>query len=213
MSQYLGFFLVPVLGVFIDVVGQRITVMMVCGAGMLLSMCLAAWGPSVGGTAASFGVYAFAASLGPTVIIDSIRTTMWYQEVFGSGYAIKNAINNSMNIIIRIITGVIQDEDNNSYDRVVVVYVFLSAGSVLVGLVMLTWSYFDVILGRLQWTRKERLQKGHLINKRKEEFEEDANAARNRQLSLCLFCATILLILGAWTAYFWGVATGNNKSK
>lgn len=211
MSQYLGFFLVPVLGVFIDVVGQRITVMMVCGAGMLLSMCLAAWGPSVGGTAASFGVYAFAASLGPTVIIDSIRTTMWYQEVFGSGYAIKNAINNSMNIIIRIITGLIQDQDNNSYDRVVVVYVFLSAGSVLVGLVMLTWSYFDVILGRLQWTRKQRLQKGHLINKRKEGFEEDANAARNRQLSLCLFCATILLILGAWTAYFWGVATGNNK--
>lgn len=47
-------------------------------------MCLAAWGPSVGGTAASFGVYAFALSLGPTVIIDSIRTSMWHQEVFGS---------------------------------------------------------------------------------------------------------------------------------
>lgn len=211
MSQYLGFFLVPFLGVFIDVFGQRITVMMVCGTGMLLSMCLAAWGPSIGGTSASFGVYAFAASLGPTVIIDSIRTTMWYQEVFGSGYAIKNAINNSMNIIIRIITGVIQDQDNNSYDRVVIVYVFLSAGSVLVGLVMLGWSFFDVILGRLQWTRKKRLQNGHLINTRKEEFEQDFNAARNRKLSLGLFCATILLILGAWAAYFWGVATGNNK--
>lgn len=47
-------------------------------------VCLAAWGPTVGGTAASFGVYAFALSLGPTVIIDSIRTSMWYQEVFGS---------------------------------------------------------------------------------------------------------------------------------
>ncbi len=211
MSQYLGFFLVPFLGVFIDVFGQRITIMMVCGAGMLLSMCLAAWGPSIGGTAASFGVYAFAASLGPTVIIDSIRTTMWYQEVFGSGYAIKNAINNAMNIIIRIITGVIQDQDNNSYDRVVIVYVFLSAGSVVVGLVMLIWSNFDIILGRLQWTRKTRMQKGHLINERKEEFEQDANAARNRTLSLSLFCATILLILGAWAAYFWGVATGNNK--
>lgn len=48
------------------------------------TVCLAAWGPSVGGTAASFGVYAFSLSLGPTSIIDSIRTSMWHQEVFGS---------------------------------------------------------------------------------------------------------------------------------
>lgn len=48
------------------------------------TVCLAAWGPTISGTAASFGVYAFALSLGPTVIIDSIRTSMWYQEVFGS---------------------------------------------------------------------------------------------------------------------------------
>ncbi|OAA70635.1 MFS transporter [Cordyceps fumosorosea ARSEF 2679] len=211
MSQYLGFFFVPLLGVFIDVLGNRISIMVVCGTCMLLSMCLAAWGPTVRGTAASFGVYAFASSLGPTVIIDSIRTTMWYQEVFGSGYAIKNAINNSMNIIIRIITGVIQDRDNNSYDRVVVVYVFLSVGSVAVALVLLVWSRFDVILGRLQWTRKQRLAKGHLINERKDKFEHDENAERNRQVSLCCFGATIALILGAWAAYFWGVATGNNR--
>jgi hypothetical protein len=211
MTQYLGFFLVPVLGVFVDVFGHRITVLMVCGAGMLLSMCLAAWGPSVQGTAASFGVYAFASSLGPTVIIDSIRTSMWYQEVFGSGYAIKIAINNSMSIIIRIVTGVLQDRDNNSYDRVVVVYVFLSAGSVVVGLVMLVWGHFDIILGRLQWTRKQRLARGHLINRRKQDFENDEHAGRNRAVSLSCFGAVIVLILGAWAAYFWGVATGHNE--
>ena len=65
------------------------------------------WGPTIGGTAASFGIYAFAFSFGPTVIIDGIRTSMWYQEVFGSGYAIKITVNNSMNIIVRIITSVI----------------------------------------------------------------------------------------------------------
>lgn len=210
MSQYLGFFLVPVLGIVIDIFGHRISIMVVCGVGMLLSMCLAAWGPTFQGTAASFGVYAFASSLGPTVIIDSIRTTMWYQEVFGSGYAIKNAINNSMNIIIRIVTGVIQDQDHNSYDRVVIVYVFLSAGSVVVGLIMLIWSYFDIILGRLQWTRKRRLAKGHTINERKEEFENDEHSERNRMVSMSCFGAVIVMILGAWAAYFWGVATGNN---
>lgn len=211
LSQYMGFFLVPVLGVFIDMFGQRVSIMALCGSGMLVAMCLAAWGPTIGGTAAAFGVYAFASSLGPTAIIDSIRTTMWYQEVFGSGYAIKNAINNSMNIIIRVVTGVIQDQDHNSYDRVVIVYVFLSVGSVLVALVLLAWSQFDVILGRLQWTRKQRLRKGHLINERKVQFEQDEHASRNRTISLCCFVATLVLILGAWAAYFWGIATGNNK--
>lgn len=89
MSQYLGFFLVPLIGIFVDLFGNRVTLMTVCGLGMLLSMSLAAWGPTVSGTAAAFGIYAFASSFGPTVIIDSIRTSMWYQEVFGSGYAVK----------------------------------------------------------------------------------------------------------------------------
>lgn len=211
MSQYLGFFLVPILGVVIDIFGHRLTIMLICGVGMLLSMCLAAWGPTIRGTAASFGVYAFASALGPTVIIDSIRTSMWYQEVFGSGYAIKNAINNSMNIIIRIITGVIQDQDHNSYDRVVIVYVFLSGGAVIVGLIMGIWGYFDVILGQLQWTRKQRLAKGHVINKRKDDFEHDEHAQRNQIVSMTCFGAVIIMILGAWAAYFWGVATGNNN--
>lgn len=60
LSQYMGFFLVPILGIFIDILGHRLSIMLVCGLGMLLAMCLAAWGPTIGGTAASFGVYAFA---------------------------------------------------------------------------------------------------------------------------------------------------------
>jgi len=41
-----------------------------------------------------------------------------------------------MSIIIRIITGVLQDNDNNSYDHVVIVYVILASGSVLVATVL-----------------------------------------------------------------------------
>lgn len=37
MSQYLGFFLVPVLGVFIDILGHRLSVMLVCGTGVFLA--------------------------------------------------------------------------------------------------------------------------------------------------------------------------------
>lgn len=37
MSQYMGFFLVPLLGLFIDVLGHRLTVMLVCGTGVLIA--------------------------------------------------------------------------------------------------------------------------------------------------------------------------------
>jgi MFS family permease len=93
--QYAGFFFVPLLGVFVDVFGKRVTVMVVCGAGCFLSMALVCWAPSTQGTAAAFGIYAFAFSLGPTVIIDSIRTSMWHQGAFGTAYGIKVTINNA----------------------------------------------------------------------------------------------------------------------
>lgn len=210
MSQYLGFFFVPLVGIFIDVLGQRLTVMIVCGLSMLLSMCLAAWGPTVSGTAASFGIYAVASSFGPTVIIDSIRTSMWYQEVFGSGYAIKIAINNCMTIIVGIVAGVIQDRDDNSYDNVIILYVALAAGSVVVAACMLGLSYVSDVIGLLQWSRKKRVENGYVIISKKEELENEDNAERNRKLGLVNFAAVILLIIGAWVAYFWGVGTGNN---
>ncbi|CAO2651349.1 Nn.00g096460.m01.CDS01 [Neocucurbitaria sp. VM-36] len=210
MAQYLGFFLVPIIGVIVDLFGNRLTLLLVCGMGMLLSMCLAAWGPTISGTAASFGIYAFASTFGPTVIIDSIRTSMWYQEVFGSGYAIKIAVNNSMNIIIRIITGVIQDRDNDSYDNVVIVYVVLAAGSLVIAGAMVVCGFSNVDVGHLQWTRKQRIAKGDMINDRREKFEYGTEGQKNRKVSMTLFIALLFLITGSWAAYFWGVATGNN---
>lgn len=210
LSQYMGFFLVPLLGLFLDIWGHRLTVMLVCGSGVCLAMCLAAWGPTQGGTAASFGVYAFALSLGPTSIVDSIRTSMWYQEVFGTAYGIKIGINNCMNIIVAIITGVIQDEDDNSYDRVVIVYVFLSAASALVALVNICLGHFNPDLGRLQWSRKERIAKGAVIRDLKRKFEEHERGGRNRKISLACFGGMILLTMGAWAAYFWGLAEGGS---
>ncbi|KAF4979183.1 hypothetical protein FZEAL_4556 [Fusarium zealandicum] len=209
MSQYLGFFFVPLVGIFIDYFGQRLTIMLVCGCGMLMSMSLAAWGPTVSGTAASFGIFAVATSFGPTVIIDSIRTSMWYQEVFGSGYAIKIAINNSMTIIVGVIAGSIQDRDNDSYDNVTILYVVLAAGSVVVAAIMIALGSMSDYIGMLQWSRKKRVQNGDIINAKKEEFESVGHAEWNRKLGLINFSAVIILILGAWAAYFWGIATGN----
>ncbi|KEY66060.1 hypothetical protein S7711_09425 [Stachybotrys chartarum IBT 7711] len=208
--QYAGFFLVPCVGAFIDILGNRVTLLAICGIGVFLAMALVSWATDTNGTAAAFGVYAVAFTLGPTTIIDSIRTSMWHGSTFGSAYAVKIAMNNSMNIIVRVVTGAIQDADNDSYEHVVIVYVVLAAASVLVSIMLLALSRWSIDLGNLQWTRKRRIANGELWNERKRVFHED-NGARNKIISKTCFSALIVLTLGSWSAFFWGVATGNNS--
>ncbi|KAK5365795.1 hypothetical protein LTR20_009597 [Exophiala xenobiotica] len=207
--QYAGFFVVPVLGIFLDLFGNRISVLVLCGCGIFLSMCLVTFADHVSGTAASFGVFAIAFCLGPTTIIDSIRTSMWHSSVFGSAYALKITMNNAMNIIVRVITGVIQDRDNDRYDHVTIVYVILAGSSVAISLLLVFLSWKSVELGNLQWTRKQRLAKGAILNECRLRFYGE-NGARNKRISTICFGSCILLVLGSWAAYFWEVATGNN---
>ncbi|KAJ3549977.1 hypothetical protein NM208_g217 [Fusarium decemcellulare] len=207
--QYAGFFVVPLLGIFIDLYGHRISILVFCGLGVFTSMLLVNFSGAVKGTAASFGVFAFAYCFGPTTIIDSTRTSMWDSTVFGSAYAIKITLNNAMNIIVRVITGKIQDADNNSYDKVTIVYVILAGCSVVVSLILGVVAWRSVDLGHLQWTRKMRIARGHVLNSRKQRFCEE-NGMKNKRISLGCFVALIFLILGSWCGYFWGIATGNN---
>lgn len=115
-----------------------------------------------------------------------------------------------MSIIVGIIAGVIQDADNNSYDKVTILYVTLSAAAALMSLIMIGLAYYCVDFRMLQWTRKQRLANGDLINERKEKFHNE-NGPRNRKISMYCLGVLALLVLGSWCAYFWGVATGNNN--
>jgi hypothetical protein len=117
---------------------------------------------------------------------------------------------NRMSCIIRILTGAIQDADNNAYTRVVRVYAFFGCASLVVSLVILALSLYSPDLGRLQWSRKKRLAQGAFIQERLQRFET-VMKERNKRVSVVCFGLTMLLMLGGWSAYFWGVATGNNK--
>ncbi len=85
--------------------------------------------------------------------------------------------------------------------------------------------YVDI--ARLQWTRKQRIANGERINERralvgfdeKKGGEEDGlevNEAVSRErivmrrISRGSIMVLAVWVLGAWAAYFWGVATGNN---
>ncbi|GES62461.1 MFS transporter [Aspergillus terreus] len=211
LAQYAGFFLVPFLGIFIDIFGHRATVMLVCGTGVFLSMVLVNFASTSAGTAASFGIYAIASTLGPTSIIDSIRTTLWNQSVFGSAYALKVTMNNAMSIIVRIITGALQDADNDSYRRVVRVYLFLAVGSVVVSLAIFVGAQFSPNLAPLQWTRKQRIIRGGELFALLREKHLVTHERRSWWISICCFSFLMLLTLGSWAAYIWGAVTGHNS--
>ena len=115
-----------------------------------------------------------------------------------------------MNIIVRVITGEIQDRDNNSYDKVTIVYTFLAAMSVFVSIVLGILSWKSPDLGHLQWRRRTRIARGELLNERRERFY-GVNRRRNRNISLVCFGVLILVLLGSWCVYFWGVATGKHR--
>lgn len=115
-----------------------------------------------------------------------------------------------MNIIIRIITGALQDADDNSYRRVVRVYLFLAAASVVVGLAILIGALITDSLAPLQWTRKQRLTLGPEHISMIRERHTVTFYTRNKTISICCFTALLLLTVGGWVAYIWGAVTGNN---
>jgi hypothetical protein len=122
----------------------------------------------------------------------------------------KLTIKHSMSCIIRILTGAIQDADNNAYTRVVRIYAFFGCASLSISLIILALSLYSPDLGRLQWSRKKRLAQGVFIQERLQRFET-VMKRRNQRVSVVCFGCTMVLMLGGWSAYFWGVATGNNK--
>ncbi|KAG4288588.1 hypothetical protein FPRO06_03410 [Fusarium proliferatum] len=210
VSHYSGFFLAPLIGIFIDVFGQRITLMLICGLGLLLSMCLLAWGPTVAGAAASLIIYGIASSYDSTLITDSLRTSMWYQDIFGSGVAIRSAVRDSMEVMVNLIAGVLQDRDDNKYYRVTILYVVLAASCVLVACVMLGLGFATDNMGKLQWSRNKRVKNGHVINAKRQESESGSHAEKQRMLNIINFSVVLFLILGAWVSYLWGLVTKQN---
>ncbi|KAH7024428.1 major facilitator superfamily transporter [Microdochium trichocladiopsis] len=212
LVQYAGFFLVPCIGVFVDVLGNRLTLMTICAIGMVASMSLVAFATTPSGTAAAFAIYAVASSFGPTIIIDSIRTSMWHQSVFGSAYSLKIAMNNATNIIVRIVTGAIQDRDHNSYANVVIVYMALTVAALAVAVTLLSSSFcLSQNLRHLQWTRKQRRAEGASWNERRKSFEEGAQGEKNRRVSLICLGLLGLLMGGGWAAFLWGAVNGKTE--
>ncbi|KAH8651452.1 major facilitator superfamily transporter [Xylariales sp. PMI_506] len=204
-----AFVLIPFLGIGIDLFGNRITLMCVTGFGLFIAMLLVNYAATVTGTAAAFVIYAMTTVFSSMVIIDTIRSTVMEQTTFGTAYSIKVMVANSIDIIMAIGAGVIQDRDGGSYDHVVILYLAFAAMSLVTCFLLIGFAWYSVDLGRLQWTRKQRMARSVTLKERAERFYGE-KFARNKMISTFCFAFTIVLLLGAWACFIWGAATGNN---
>jgi hypothetical protein len=116
-----------------------------------------------------------------------------------------------MNIIIRIITGALQDADDNSYRRAIQVYLFQGAAGLAIGLGILVGSFFAAELDLLQWTRWKRLSQGPEIIQGLKERNLVLNPRRTKRIAIAGFVCILALTVGGWVAYVWGAVTGHNK--
>ena len=135
----------------------------------------------------------------------SLHQKKWFEAQIDVGNR------NSMSIIIRIITGALKDADDDSYRRVVQVYLVLAAGAMVVGAAILVGSFVTDNLAPLQWTRHKRLTSGAAIIERIRERNLVTQRRRTRTVSIICFSALILLTIGSWVAYIWGAVTGHNS--
>jgi len=87
--------------------------------------------------------------------------------------------------------------------------VFLATASTVVSLAMLVGCIWATDLQILQFTRKQRIKFGDLINERKAKSQGPAGA-KSRAISKICFVALLVYVLGSWVAWIWGAATGNN---
>ncbi|KAL4889905.1 major facilitator superfamily domain-containing protein [Aspergillus ambiguus] len=210
VAQYGGFFLAPLMGYCLDHYGKRVFALFFSASCLLFGMVLLNYAESKTGLVFSFVAYGVVKCTSSVILMDSIRTIMWEEAVFGTASAIKSTIDNAMSIVVRLITGVLQDQDNGSYVRVNYVYLILAICLVVIATSILLTTLLDSRnFAPLQWAQKKRFKDGpgllaelrdhHFVQKRR----------RTRFISLSGFTLILLLTVASWGVYIWGAVTGN----
>ncbi|KAL4896424.1 putative MFS transporter [Aspergillus ambiguus] len=210
VSEYGGLVLCPLLGIFLDRYGKRVFAMLFLASFLLLGMLLLNFALSKAGTALSFAVYGIVKGTTSTIMVDSIRTIIWEEAVFGTACAFRLTSHDAMGIIIRLVTGVLQDLDNDSYHRVNYVYLGLAVVSMVIALAILVAALWGNDFGPLQWSRKRRFTDGPRLLAELRDHHFVRNYRRTRHISIGCFSAMLALILASWGVYIWGAVTGHN---
>ncbi|KAF9066746.1 MFS general substrate transporter [Rhodocollybia butyracea] len=124
--------LTPVLGVIIDVYGQRVSFLLVSSLMFLMSMLLLKFSHSIPSFVAAYVFYAFAQCVTPAPQVEIIRSIITDPQWFATAFAIKKSVVQASIVIITTAAGKLQDDSPNaSLDPAVtlwLIYAFICTG-------------------------------------------------------------------------------------
>ncbi|KAF9075748.1 MFS general substrate transporter [Rhodocollybia butyracea] len=154
--------LTPVVGLLIDVYGQRVSVLLASGLVFLVSMLLLKFSHSVPTFVAAYVFYAFATCLTAAPQVEIIRSIITDPQWFATAFAIKKSVIQASAVIITTAAGKLQDDTPNaSLDSAVtlwLIYAFICTGIALVLWIIADWFPNVLPSARLAQVRPSKLE-------------------------------------------------------
>jgi len=135
--------LTPLLGVVIDVYGQRVSFLLASSLMFLVSMLLLKFSRSLPSFVAAYVFYALAQCVTPAPQVEIVRSIITDPQWFATAFAIKKSLVQASIVVITTAAGKLQDDTPNaSLDPGVtlwLVYAFISTGISGVLLIIANW--------------------------------------------------------------------------
>ncbi|KAJ8654388.1 hypothetical protein O0I10_009956 [Lichtheimia ornata] len=210
ISQVVPIVTTPVLGLFMDLFGRRVSIL-ICSAALFMISCgLLGWTmvePVVG-----MILYSFSLAFGPISMITSIGMIL-PSDYIGTGLGLFKGSNNIGSSILDIVVGLVQDNTyEGTYVGVMIVFLCLAA----VGLLVILWLWYTQYkyLGNLlEMSRKQREQRMAEINDKEVMMSKQGLDAMNERTTRWYNYAFLgifgFFFVAAWVLFFVFSATGN----
>ncbi|KAJ3751408.1 MFS general substrate transporter [Lentinula detonsa] len=154
--------LTPVLGIIIDLYGQRVSFLLVSALMFLISMLLLKFSHTVPTFIAAYVFYALAQCVTPAPQVEIIRSIIADPQWFATAFAIKKSVVQASIVIITTAAGKLQDDTaNDSLDPAVtlwLVYAFICTA--VSGALWVTANWFPTVLpaARLSQIKPSKMQ-------------------------------------------------------
>ncbi|KAJ3860559.1 MFS general substrate transporter [Lentinula novae-zelandiae] len=154
--------LTPVLGIVIDLYGQRVSFLFVSALMFLISMLLLKFSHSVPTFIAAYVFYALAQCVTPAPQVEIIRSIIADPQWFATAFAIKKSVVQASIVIITTAAGKLQDDTaNDSLDPAVTLWlVYAFVCTAVSGALWVVANWFPTLLpaARLSQVKPSRMQ-------------------------------------------------------
>ncbi|KAF8148947.1 MFS general substrate transporter [Mycena galopus ATCC 62051] len=138
--------LTPFIGIFVDLFGNRITLLFMSGVTFLVSMLLLKLSHTLPTFVAAYVMYALSQSITPAPQVEIIRSVLPDPQYFATAFAIKKSVVQASIVIITTAAGKLQDlSATDSLDPAVTLWLSYAAASVAVSGGLLAVSYTTLL--------------------------------------------------------------------